>query len=364
MNKSIRWLKYSIGFIVLIIAIVSLFNFKVDSLGLFGNSNYLSKAAKALTSGKMIAGLQNIDDRLFQDLIIKNLEVQNDIIAIGSSTSMMLRKQFLSKDYNNFFNHSVSGASIEDYIAITGAYESFHGYLPSTIIFGIDPWIFNKYNGQRRWRSIQNYYDYQLINIYGKELNNNTNDFAINTIKFKQLINFDYSISNLKFFIRSLLNSEGKKFYVVDSFEIDDFVRVNDGSIHYPFNIRHRKNDKVKEFAIKFVTEGAPYSLAKFNDLSNVQLFEDFVKYLKYQNVDVIFLLPPYNPITYDLLEKNTKYKNISIVEEYLNTFAKLHDFDLVGSYNPKKLGLTSDDFFDGVHSRDSVLRNFFQSFL
>ena len=98
MNKNIRWLQYSIGLILLIISLISSFNYKVDSLGVFGHSNYLSKAAKALTSGKMIAGLQNIDDRLFQDLIIKNLQVRNDVIAIGSSTTMLLRKGVVSKD--------------------------------------------------------------------------------------------------------------------------------------------------------------------------------------------------------------------------------------------------------------------------
>ena len=96
MNKNIRWLQYSIGLIFLIVSLIAFFNYKVDSSGVFGHSNYLSKAAKALTSGKMIAGLQNIDDRLFQELIIKNLRVRNDVIAIGSSTTMHLRKEFVS----------------------------------------------------------------------------------------------------------------------------------------------------------------------------------------------------------------------------------------------------------------------------
>ena len=166
MNKNIRWLQYSIGLILLIISLITFFNYKVDSLGIFGHSNYLSKAAKALTSGKMIAGLQNIDDRLFQDLIIKNLQVRNDVIAIGSSTTILLRKGVVSKDRINFFNHSVNGASLEDYIAIVGAYESIHGYLPSAVILGVDPWVFNKNNGQGgRWTSLKKYYDVVIFKL-------------------------------------------------------------------------------------------------------------------------------------------------------------------------------------------------------
>ena len=208
MNKNLRWLQYSIGLILLIISLISSFNYKVDSSGVFGQSNYLSKAAKALTSGKMIAGLQNIDDRLFQDLIIRNLQVRNDVIAIGSSTTMQLRKGVVSKDRINFFNHSVNVASLEEYIAIVGAYEYIHGYLPSTVILGVDPWVFNKNNGQGgRWKGLKKYYDYELDKIYGEELNStNNSNITINTIKWKQLINFDYTVSNIKFFIRALIN--------------------------------------------------------------------------------------------------------------------------------------------------------------
>ena len=362
-NKNIRWLQYSISFIVLIIAIISIFNFKVDSLGIFGNSNYLSKAAQALTRGKMIAGLQNINDRLFQDLIIKNLQVRNDVIAIGSSTSMMVRKEFLSKDIINFFNHSMSGASIEDYIAIVGAYESIKGYLPSTIILGIDPWAFNKYNGQGRWRGLKHYYDYELNNVYGNDSDIIQNNSMINANKYKQLINFDYSISNLKFFMRNLLKNDRKKFYIVDSIEIDDFIRVGDGSIYYPHNIRYIKNDKVTEHAIAFA-KGKPYSLDKYESLSNTKLFEDFVIYLKSNNINVIFLLPPYNPITYDLLVEDEKYKYILIAEEYLKNLALNNDFELKGSYNPHKFDFTNKDFFDGVHGRDSIFKKLFKSSL
>tara|TARA_B100000787_G_scaffold157833_1_gene134859 strand:+ start:3261 stop:4352 length:1092 start_codon:yes stop_codon:yes gene_type:complete len=359
MKKSTQWLQYSISFIVIVIVIVSIFNFKVDSLGIFGNANYLSKAAKDLTSGKMIAGLQNIDDRLFQDLIIKNLQVRSDVIVIGSSTSMKLRKEFLSNDGINFFNHSLSGASIEDYIAIVGAYEFLHGYLPSNIVFGVDPWVFNKNNGQGRWKGLKNYYDYELDNIYDVNLESDQSNFIINLIKYKQLVNFDYSISNLKFFIKTLLKSDSKKYDIVESIESDNFIRLSDGSIIYPFSVRHIKDEKVREYAIAFA-QGKPYSLDKYDSLSKTKLFEDFVLYLKSNKVNVTFLLLPYNPITYDLLKGNEKYKYISIAEKYLINLANINGFKLRGSYSPHKFNLTNKDFFDGVHGRDSVYKKIF----
>ena len=452
MNKNIRWLQYSIGFILLIISIVSIFNYKVDSLGVFGHSNYLAKAAKALTSGKMIAGLQNIDDRLFQDLIIKNLKVRNDVIAIGSSTTMQLRKGVFSKKKINFFNHSLNGASLEDYIAIVGAYESIHDYLPSTIILGVDPWVFNKNNGQGRWVGLKKYYDYELDKINSEGIKSKDNSsITIISIKWKQLINFDYTASNIKFFIRDLLKDDNlnaqlsleesrrmkiltrsqlqklsdselilkaidygvaekiefggshaldptvpsyekelanreeliavlaesalsiplppivvndSKFYEVDTIETDDFIRANDGSIYYPNKIRYKNNDKVKVDAIAFAKAITPYSLGNFENLSNIELFEDFIEYLKLNNVVVILFMPPYNPIAYDLLIENNKYKQILIAEEYLINFSKLNNIDLKGSYNPHNYGLTNKDFFDGVHGRDQTFKKIFQPIL
>jgi hypothetical protein len=95
----------------------------------------------------MVAGLTNYDERIFQKLVILNLKNKNDTIVIGSSRSLKVRKKFVSES-GPFFNHSVSGASLEDYISIIGVYEKTYGYVPSTVILGIDPWIFNKNNGR------------------------------------------------------------------------------------------------------------------------------------------------------------------------------------------------------------------------
>ena len=358
MKKNIKWLQYSISLIILTISVVSVFNYKIDSLGLFGNSNYLSQAAKTLTNGKMIAGLKNYDERLFQELIVKNLQVKNDVIAIGSSKTLLLRKRFFLEEKINFFNHSVSGASLEDYIAIVGAYELMHRYLPSTIILGIDPWIFNKYSGQNRWKSLSKYYNYEINKIDNKKQNSATT--IVNTNKWKQLINYDYTVSNIKFFKNSLQN-DGQAFYITETIDIDDSIKESDGSIHYPYKSRHPNHDKVKISAVNS-TKGQVYSLNKYKRLDNTQLFNNFIKYLQLKGTEVIFYLPAYHPNAYDLFIKNKKYKYLNISEQYLVKFAKENHIKIKGSYNPHTHNFTYKNFFDAMHGEESIVEKIFKS--
>lgn len=335
---------------------MSTFNYKIDSLGIFGNSNYLSQAAKSLTNGNMIAGLKNYDERLFQELIIKNLEVKNDIIAIGSSRAMKLRKRFLSKQNINFFNHSVSGASLEDYIAILGIYEKIHGYLPATIILGIDPWVFNKYNNQNRWKTLKKYYDFEIQRIHNTKQNESDN---FNITKWKQLINYDYTISNIKFF-KSMLKNKGEAFYITNTIKIDEAIKDVDGSIYYSYKLRYPNYDEVKHSAIAYA-KGNVYSLTNYNSLNNIKEFEDFIQYLKSRKINIIFFLHPYNPITYDLLQKNEKYQYINISEEYLNDFSTKNSIQIKGSFNPHRYEFKNEDFSDGMHGHEKVAKEIFK---
>jgi len=54
---STKWVK--IWFVlILIIPLVGLFNFKIDSLGFFSSNAYIEKAAQAIVDGKIVVGLK------------------------------------------------------------------------------------------------------------------------------------------------------------------------------------------------------------------------------------------------------------------------------------------------------------------
>jgi hypothetical protein len=344
-----KWI-YSFIFIFSVLAtLISFFNYKVDGLGLYGNSNFLSKAATLIADGKMVAGLKDHDERLFQEILIKKFKNHPDAIVIGSSTSMQLRSSYIEKN-RQFYNHSVSGASLEDYISIIGVYEKHHNAIPSTVILGIDPWIFNKNNNQNRWKTLRKYYNFIVNKIDKRAVVKSDPASEV----WLQLINYDVTINNLRLYADE--NQDGVGFYETDNLYIDDNIKDVDGSIYYPFSIRFPNHEKMNEEIRRDYTNHKTYALTRFDKISNSQLFEKFVKYLHHKNIRVIIVLPPYHPIAYDALFKDKRYNSIWKVEQYLRGLSKKGIFQLYGSFNPYESGLTYVDFFDAIHSNGDSL--------
>ena len=101
-----------------------------------------------------------MDERQFikNRIIYENLKPK--VLVIGSSRIMQISNDNFNKQ---ILNLGVSGASVEDHIAITlMALEKFN---LDTILLGADPWLFNDFANQERWKSIAEEYQISLKNL-------------------------------------------------------------------------------------------------------------------------------------------------------------------------------------------------------
>src|SRR5690606_22220124 len=104
----------------------------------------------AILVGNNVTNIENYDERTLQRNIINNHHICPQVLVLGSSRTMLINsREFIGK---TFFNNSVSGASIEDIVAIYQMYDNRKCY-PGKIILALDPWILNVNNGQNRWKS-------------------------------------------------------------------------------------------------------------------------------------------------------------------------------------------------------------------
>jgi hypothetical protein len=215
----------------------------------------------------------------------------------------------------------------------------------------IDPWIFNKNNGLPDWwKSLSRYYEKMVAEINGREIKVDVTQAN----KYMQLINLDYTRANYKFFRR------GRKLYVTDTIDVDDFVREPDGSVHFPYPVRFKADERTNSYP----PDSMPINyLNHFESLSGVELFGDFLHYLQEKEADVILLLLPFHPAAYKLFNDNPSCQIVISVEKYLKDFALRNHIKVMGSYDPRRYQLEGKDFFDDSHGHEIVVKKVFQEY-
>ncbi len=355
-----RWLKGFLAIFLGLLILVALFNVLIDGVGIFHLSKGLKYAAQNLLEGKMVAGhFQRSGEWELQRLVVEQYPKQRDAIILGSSRTMAFRKRFINGN-PDFFNHSLGGGGMEDFIAVIDLYRG-KGVFPKTVILGIDPWMFNRNNGLKSpWRALESGQKEMLAEIKnagpGREAagKSEAGDAAKTDrfSRFTQLINLDYTVQNWE-----LLRS-GKKLRVTDTVNVNDFVREPDGSLHFPFHQRYAK-----------MTKDGPASAMPdvyFNDfdsLSNTGLLEGLVVYLQKRGVRVVFFLPALHPFAYRSCLTNPRYEITLKVETYIRDLAAKYGVTVVGSFDPALYGFKGEDFFDGHHGHEIVLKKPFEEY-
>ena len=344
MNK--KFIKNFIITFFILIASTIVFNYNVDSLSIFKMKKELTDIAKGINQNKIIIGLSNSNDRLLQKLIIENQKKKVDYIALGSSRIMYLQKEYFLKNNKKFFNHWVSGASIEDYLSIIALYLKTHNYLPKNILIGIDPWIFNENREKNNSDILSVYSNFTMRLLKIKKMENTPQN------RYKELLNWEYTKENIKYLKNKLKNNNTIK--IVTNPQFYDNYKNSDGSIHVKkFNLNQ---NLIKHHITKLKNTYIPY-IDRFTKINNKQIFEKFIFYLKEQDVNVTFILLPYHPYFYDFIEKDSRYSIVNDVEKYINKYAKQNHIQVYGSYNPYKFNFTEKYFLDEMHGIDLVIK-------
>ena len=355
--------RYFIIFIVvvgLLLGTAAIISYIEDPGGAFTNGAYEKGIADIILSGHNVGNVGNFDDRIFQKDLIINDNRQIDVIVLGSSRSMHIQNSPLTGEKSGsllFFNHYVSGASIEDYIAILELYFE-KGYTPRTIIIGVDPWILNAYSGQNRWETLKDEYQNGVARI-GSMPVRSEQDLIIH--RYSSLISRPIVIES----INRLLNNQNKtSYFQTDLEELDVRIILKDGSIVMPADARNRNVNKVDIDASEHANSDPLYSLGNFTqiDEKSKSQFESTIHYLKSRNVTIILWLAPYHPILYNKMSNDLQYSNVKKSELYFRTFASTENITIIGSYDPNVMNLTSGDFYDYMHPRRETIDKIFTS--
>lgn len=349
-----------------LLAILVFVNYHEDPANVFKGFWYEKDMARIMLNGLNVANVTDYDERLLQKFYIEGLKDNVDVIALGSSTSMHLRSDLFPG--MKFFNSGVSGACLEDYIAI---YEIYHEnkIKPKIIIMGVDPWLLNKNNGQIRWESIASYYE----KFMSREMSDRKSSLLESFVdreklfrikKYLQLFSLSYFQNSVKHLFRMVENRSIKADYYPTSLTaLDVHIRLSDGSFSDRSEYRLKPISEILKDAIRAVEIKSMYSLGDFRELDKglIFKFERFVNYLSGEGIEVIFFLPPYHPYIYNYMINTKEYRIILEAESYFKKFAKLKDIYIIGSYDPGAIGFGEEDFFDTRHAKTESCKNLFK---
>jgi hypothetical protein len=347
MKKLIKRTLFVLTPVLLFVVAVNYFG---DAANLFSDS-YEKTIAENLLSGKNVTNVYNYNERLLQKQLINGSPVCPEVLVIGSSRAMLINSDYFAP--RTFFNNSVSGASIEDLLAIFRMVEQ-KKCVPEKVILCLDPWTLNCKSGQTRWATLSDEYYSMFNTITGskKEVKE-----AGESSKYIQLVSPSYFKGSLK----NLFSSTKP---VITKSKVNNApTRLTDGSISYDLKYRSASVAEVQKRAMEYMNNGI-YGIEDFNQLSPeiMMTLEKFITYLKTKNIEVLLFLAPYHPKVYEYIAKTGKYAQVIKSEKYFIELSKKCNVNLIGSFDPEILNLDDSYFYDGMHCKESAIEKILMS--
>jgi len=336
-------------FILKLIIVLAPILFFVVSVNYFGDAanlfsiGYEKKIADEIIKGNNVTNVYNYDERLLEKHLINNSTLCPDVLVIGSSRVMLIHSSDFQKQ--TFFNVGVSGASIEDLLAIYQMYEQ-KKCLPKKIILGLDPWTLNINNGQTRWMTLNQEYFILYTQLTNKNIV--AKDERVD-LKYFQLVSPSYFKGSFKKMI--LVSSKP----IATNTKINNtFTKLVDGSITYDLEYRSASPDEIEKRAIGFISDDI-YSIEKFDKLSPEIRFllEKFIEHLRSNHIEISFFLAPYHPKVYSFIAKSDKYSKVIESENYFRDLGLKYEIEVIGSFNPNRLNMDGSYFYDGMHCNE-----------
>lgn len=339
-----------------VLIIVSAVNYFGDAANIF-KRDYEKNIANDMLKGNNVTNVTNHNERLLQKYLINNTSFCPDVLMLGASRSMLINSTYFKGQ--TFFNNCVSGATIEDLIAIVEMYRQ-KKCLPKKIIIGIEPYFLNSNNNQKRWETLE--FEYQtLINRIGNNLLKKEDNLIFKTqifldkaIIFKELLSPSYFKSS----VLELIISKNSEPFVTDKVTNKTFTKLSDGSVNYDVGYREASNEIVEEKVSSFLARDIS-NFENFDelDISLQSKFIYLIDYLLLNNVTVEFFVAPYHPKVYEFITHTTKYKNVIKSEDFFENLALKKKIKIIGSSDPTKLNLDSTYFYDALHLKEKGIK-------
>jgi peptidoglycan/LPS O-acetylase OafA/YrhL len=330
--------KYSV-FLISVLFLIVIFVLGFSSKQAVTENEY--KLAELLSHNDYVY-FENIDERKFMEGRLIHPLKSVDSIVVGSSRVMQIDSNIIGKKIQSF---TVSGASIEDQIAL--GLEALAKLNYQNIYIAADPWLLNQYDGQDRYQSISELYDYWNSQM---QLNLKPMQYWGTSARVSKEIVKNNHLNSLRNFL--MLYNDRKLPFNGQNESIDK--KAYDGSHIYNQSYANKtlSIDKKHSSVLNYAMKEFEYSY------DSIKKLESFVAYLKSNSVNVTFVLSPYHPEIYQQMKRQ---KPLFLeIEHWYRKFAEKNNISIIGSYDGKSFGCKENEFYDGMHPKNSCMQKLF----
>ncbi len=281
----------------------------------------------------------NLDERRFMESRFRYETRQPEIVVMGSSRMMQIGSQTLD---GKVLNLSVSGASVEDYVALVG--EATAKFDIRTVYLGADPWLFNAASGQLRWKSVAGLYAYWQDQISRPVQTAQPAEYPPRSDQYDPV---DAG------FAERLFRSVNQSAFRAETGRVEaQPKKVYDG-----FHVNSELDIARTEQEIK---SGFPallnYAMATYRPSdAAIRDYSDLIRFLKQQDIEVFLVLPPYHPEMIAVMR--TEKPLFLEIEDRFRELADDLSVPVLGSYDAVRAGCPAEGFYDGMHPKEACMR-------
>ncbi len=339
-----------------VLLVTPIINYTVDPANLFTvQGEEEARIGAALVAGKNVANFERYDDRRIARYLLQNRRDTPDVVVLGSSRTLNMGPYLFPGSH--VVNGSMLASTLREVLA---GYQIVHSrkMRPHTVIVGIDPWMLNANAYDERWTAIQPQFDSALAAIHIQNWPGQRHPSATQS-RLGALVSPDYMQQSLKALASRAADSA--RWYRSTSTLNKGFTRLPDGSYTYSEYERTKGTSAVDERAMRYTSDKV-YMLEPNATIDPTlsAAVKKLLEMIRADGSEPVLFLPPYHPIVYAALSSDPRYSIVTAAEKTLRGRAAALGVTVAGSYDPKRLGLGSADFYDGHHLKESGLMKVF----
>lgn len=334
-------------------------NYFVDQTGLFRGDKYELELAQILLGGEAVSNFEMMDERQVLELYIKNMPCAYDTMVLGSSRGLQITAE-AAGEAGSFYNAGMTGEDFYDLIGTIALLDKYDR-LPKNMVLVPDPWVLCDNVDSKDWRSDPNLANSFLAQTLGFELEYQPQDQTVYT---KALLDLDYFQKNIDYYFEDHSGVDRPDRVQGDVYRQSTETKMPDGTLLYTQAYRERTVEEVDmEAAVMAHGEGLPFGFYDFKepDKDRCAYIEAVIDYLQAKGVKLTIMLSPFHPYFYDrLAAEENGAPGVALTDEYFRQLGREKQIPVYGSYDPRRVNCTNEDFYDALHVKRESLSKFF----